>query len=263
MAVVREDMRNGHRLTDIRGGSTITRAFDVTGLVAAPSGQLLEALRDPAIPKIGDQYPGGELLFVVSVDVAPNEGANGARVECNYSILNRPTGGTWNQSYPVGRDGQDVKQISFSLGEKETTRDRANQPMTLNPPASYSNSSSYLTKATIPKATGRLIFERVEASPQGDRMRGLFGRVNQFALSSYPANTLLFAAYESISEDGGRSWQTTYGFDYDPDGWEHRDTWKDAADKSPADAVEQTFDPVPLADFSVLGLDFTDVQAPL
>ena len=250
-------------MTDIRGGSSITRSFDVTELTAAPEGQLLEALRDPAIPKIGDQYPGGELLFVVSVDVEPNEGANGARVECNYSILNRPTGGTWNQSYPVGRDGQDVKQISFSLREIETTRDRDNQPMLLNPPASYMNSQPYLTKAKYATVNGRLVFERVEAAAHGDRMRGLFGRVNQFALSGYIAGSLLFSAYESVSEDGGRSWQTTYGFDWDPNGWVHTDSWKDAADKVPSDATEETFSLYPSADFSVLGLDFTDTQTPL
>lgn len=264
MATITEDLVQGHRLRDVRGGSTITRTFRATQLVAAPHSQLVEAIQDPGVPKVGDQYPGGLLLFVQSVDAFP-DGPNAARVECNYSVLNRPQGGTWNQGYPAGRDGQDVKAVTWGTKELTTTRDRGDNPMTITPPASATNwGKPYLSEARIPVPVGSLVFERVETAPSNDRIRQHVGTVNSLAMGFFAANTLKFSRYESYSDDGGLSWNSTYTFEYDPDGWAHRDRWKeDGTGRPPDDAVEFLFDVLRTSNFNDLNLNFGDTQTPL
>lgn len=261
MTVVTEDLVDGHRLRDILGGSTISRTFRVADLVAAAPGQLIEAIRDPLIPKVGNTYPNEPTLFVLSVDAAP-DGPNAARVVCNYAVANRPSGGTWNQPFPTGNDGRDVKQISSGIREVQTFRDAGGSTMLLVPPASKAQSPSYLSSATTFVPVGSIVFERTETSPAADRMRTLTSKLNASVLGNYPEKTLLFRSFEEQSEDGGQTWNCTYVFDY-ADSWAHVDIWRDEDGKIPADGVPVAYDILPTANFSVLGLDFSDSQTPL
>ena len=261
MATVTEDLVAGHRLLDIRGGSSIVRTFIVSGLVGAPHAQLLEAIRDPGVPKVGDQYPNSEPLFVNRVNAEP-DGPNKARIECEYAVPNRPSGGSWNQPLPIG-DGRDVKAFTAGLREVTTTRDRQNNAMTLNPPAKKTLSEPYLSEARTFKPVGSLSFERVESVPPSVRVRDQVGTVNSGTVGIYAQNTLLFRSLEAISEDGGRSWNCTYTFDFSSDGWQHVDTWKDEQGRTPSDATESTFDVLPTSNFAALSLDFTAGQVPL
>lgn len=264
MATVTEDLVANHVLVDITGGSTITRVFRVTGLVAAPHGQLIEALRDPGIPDIGDLYPNETLLSAQRHEVRP-DGPNAARIVVLYSVANRPRGGTWNQPFPSTNDGQDVKQISSTLREVRTTEDRDSNPMSLTKPASKNFGQDYLSEASTFVPVGTIVFERVETSPPTGRARSLMGHLNNAPLGGglYATATLLFSGYDAQSVDGGRSWQTVYEFQYQSNGWQHRDTWKDESGRTPADAAEQAWNVLPLASFAGLGLDFTDSQTPI
>ena len=263
MATVTEDLVSGHVLVDVNGGSTITRVFHVTGLVAAPHGQLLEALRDPGIPDIGDIYPNEAALTAQRHEVRP-AGVNGAIIEVLYGVANRPRGGTWNQPIPLpGNDGQDVKQVSSTLREIITHFDVNSNRMILTPPPSKSNGLSFISKAKRFVPVANIVFERTETTAQNARIRSHFGRINSLAVGSFGVRTLLFHAYDSVSPDGGRSWQTTYEFTYDGDGWDHEDIWRDENGRPPADASFQSWQIMKQSDFNALGLDFSDVQVPV
>lgn len=262
MTDVVEDLVDGHRLTDILGGSSITRTFRISGLVAVPSGQLIEAVQDPDIPKIGDAYPTLATLFVLTVNARP-DGPNAARVECNYSVANRSSGGTWNQPYPgAGNDGSDVKQVTSGVRELTAYRDIGNNVMILNPPTSKATAPAYATTATRLLPTGSVVFERTETEPGTSRMRAYVGKVNSPAIGAYGDKTLLFRSFDEQSEDGGKTWNCTYTFDY-ASTWQHIDAWRDQDGKIPLDGAPQFWDTIELANFSALGLDFTDGQTPL
>ena len=264
MTVVREDLVAGHRATSASAGIVVTRTFHVSGLVAAPEGQLHEALNDPLIPNIGDPYPIPQwaLTFVLTKDAAP-AGPNAATVIVNYSSINRPSGSTWNQPYPgAGNDGIDVKQVSSGVREVQTFRDVANNVMLLTPPPTKAQSASYLSSATALVPVGSLVFERTETAPGTARMRDLVGRLNSPGIGLYGDKTLLFRSFEEQSEDGGSTWNCTYVFDFRTS-WVHVDTWRDQDGKLPSDGVVESFDIFTTASFAGLGLDFSDSQTPL
>lgn len=262
---VTEDLVASHVLIDINGGSSITRVFRVDELTAAPHGQLIEALQNPAIPDIGDQYPNQPTLFARRHQVRP-DGPNAARIEVEYTVANANRGGSWNQPYPgAGNDGSDVKQISSALREVVTTRDITDTAMSLTKPASKIGGQDYLSEARAFRPVSTLVFERTETSPPAARARAHFGTLNSAALGGglYAVRTLLFSGFDAQSPDGGRTWQTVYEFQYDPLGWDHRDAWKDESGRVPTDAVTVTWQILAATNFASLDLDFTDSQTPL
>ena len=262
MADVEEDLVSGHRATYVASSADVTRTFRVSNLTADPWAQLDEALTDPGIPDIGDFYPSPPTnnLRVRQKDAVP-DGPNAARVICLYSNKQGPT---WNQAPPLG-DGQDVKQVSFSVTPKTSTVDAFGDPMTLTPPPSASSLQPYRSEAQIQAPVGELVFERTESAVPSSRMRAKVGRVNGDILGggNYQIYTLLFAKLDAHSDDGGATWRVTYAFRFDPDGWIHTDRWKIPTGKVPNDSVETTFVPYKAATFGDLGLDFSDAQTPL
>lgn len=258
MATVRADLKNGHRLSNIAAGSNAVRVFYVSGLVGLPEEQLGEAVTTVGIPQLGELYPGAVGLFVQQQNASPG-GKNSAKVECVYGTSQ---GSTFNQPPPVG-DGLDVKQFSSSIESAKTITDRAGTPMTISPPAGFSSWGPYLSAADYQVPVHSLVFERSEGDPPTQRSRDMVGSVNEFAVGSYAANSLLFARLDAQSDDGGRVWSCTYEFRYSRDGWKHYDAWRGPTGKVPPGVSGITWDIYPVANFSSLGLDFGDSQTPI
>jgi hypothetical protein len=262
MATVLPELTNGHEYNDLLGGFEITRVFRVTDLVDAPNRQLIEAVNDSAIPQIGELYPGTTGILVTRRNSRP-AGPNAAIVTCVYSAKNNNS--SYNQPFPSGNDGQDVKQVRSSTREVKVTKDFTGAPMLLSPPTSKKSWEPYLSEATVLIPVGAVVFERVETSPPTDRARALTGKVNSVSLGggNYPARTLLFAEYDDVTEDGGRRWNCTYVFRYDPLKWVHTDRYHGPSGKVPDGVSDVSWDVLPEADFSTLGLDFSDSQSPI
>lgn len=260
MPTVTPELVQGHQYQDTFAGFEILRVFHVRDLVDAPNRQLIEAVHTAGIPLLGETYPGTFGINCVRRTSFP-AGENAARVECAYSA--RRNNSTFNQPFPVGNDGKDVKQITTKTRELTTTRDIGDNPMVLNPPTRYEKMKSYLSEAKVLIPSGTLVFERVETSVAAARARTLVGRVNSTAEASYAARTLLFDTLESTSNDGGYSWDCTYEFLYDIGGWKHRDRWKAQDGRAAQDADEVEWDVLLEVNFSSLGLDFSDSQTPI
>ena len=267
MATVTEDLKQGHSLVEDRGAFTLRRIFYVTGLVEAAPFQIMEALQDAGIPASGDAYPFGvpvefptyENLFVAQRRGEPY-GTNAVRVVITYSNVSRISHG--QKEPPLTNEGPDLKKFSTSFYEKKTTRDRLGAAMTLTPPASYSERNSYLSEAVLRIPAANLLFARTEKSPPSPEVRSLVGKVNAAVLNNWPARTLLLVDVDGESEDGVL-WDVEYAFRYRGDTWDHTDVWKTQSGKVPTDAVEVTFETLETADFTTLGLDFSDAQGPL
>jgi len=265
MTTIIKELVEQHSYQDVLAGFEIVRVFHVSGLVDVPERQLIEAALDPGVPQLGNVYPGTTGILLVRRDVVP-DGPNAARVVMTYSAEKNVS--TFNQPAPPVNDGQDVKQISASLREVNTTRDRANQAMLLPAPATYGGGTAaalpdYLSEARVLTPIGAVVFERVETSPAVIRARDLVGKVNNATIGIYGANTLLFSALDAVSNDGGYQWNCTYEFRFDPLGWEHSDSWHAPDGKVPTDATVESWDVLPEASFTSLGLDFSSSQTPI
>lgn len=262
MTTVVEDLVDGHSYRQVLAGFALSRIFHVSGLTEIPARQLIEAANDPLIPDIGDIYPGTTAIPCVEVLAEP-AGPNAAKVTCNYSAQANVS--TYNQPFPTGNDGQDVKQVSSSLREIRTPLDRNGAFMELTPPTPLTAWLPYNSEATRFIPVGEVVFERVETSPPTSRARALVGKVNQFNLggTNYPAGTLLFSALDADSNDGGIRWNCTYTFRYDSAGWGHVDAFRGPDGKIPLGVTVETFDVIDDDDFGGLGLDFSDNQTPI
>ena len=261
MATVTPDLVNGHNLEEVLGSFDVTGIYRVTGLVAAPHLQIIEAAETPGVPFLNDAYdPAWPTLLVVNREFVP-DGPNAVRAAITFST--RRNVSSWNQPPPPTNDGQDVKQVSWSSKAIKVPFDRDGIGMLLSAPASVTGYPSYLSEADVFLPRGDLIFERIENAPPTARMRAMVGRVNQFSLGAYSANELLFRDLDATSTDGGNTWRTTYVFQFDSDRHRHRDSYHGPDGRVPSDAVEQVFDVILEADFSSLGLDFSDTQSPI
>ena len=259
MPTVRFDLETGHQLREVLGGVEIIRVLMVEGLTAAPQGQLLEALRDPAVPNLGNVYPGETFYFVTEREAFP-AGRNKARVVLTYS--NRQ-GTTWNQPIPIG-DGQDIKQFTASTVRRKEIFDNSATKMTIPATVLTEGFPDYVSEADVERPAGALQFERSESAPPTQRVRDMVGTVNATSLGggSWGAKTLLFARCDGYSDDGGRVWRVTYEFRYDPQGWVHKDRFHGPDGKVPTDAVDHTFDIYNDINWN-LGLDFSLGQNPI
>lgn len=260
MATIIAEIVENHSYEDVLAGFEISRVFHVGGLVQAPNRQLIEATQEAGIPQIGDTYPGTTNIDVVRRTSVP-DGPNAARVTCIYSA--RQNVSTYNQPVPPANDGQDVKQISSGTRELVTVLDNGGTPMVINPPAAFTGWDPYLSEAKFLVPAGEIVFERPETSVAASRARNFVGRLNDATVGAYPANTLLFKTLDATSNDGGRIWDCTYTFAYDFGGWQHTDQYHAPDGKVPDGATTQTFDVLLTANFSQLGLDFSDSQTPI
>ena len=260
MPTIIEDLERGHSINEILGEVSIQRVFHVSGLTAAPEAQLLEAIRDPGTPFLGDGYPNEPQWFVVNIDASPGGEPNSARLEYTYSNRQGPT---WNQTPPTGNDGEDVKQFSGSVRPRRTTVDRNDTPMLLAPPPAYAGWPNYESEAEMQDPIGELVFERVETTNPAVRWRTHGGTVNVSPIGAYGAEQLLFARLDAQSNDGGRTWNVVYRFQYDGDQWLHVDFYHAPDGKVPDGATGAAFNVQKTSDFSLLNLDFSDSQTPI
>ena len=255
------DLVEGHSVNRIFARTEIRRIARIDGLTAAPEQQMLEALAAPDMPQLGDQYPGEPAWVLTETEATPN-GPNAARVQLYYT---NKVGPTWNQPPPPvpGTPGLDVKQFSGSFSRRKTTQDNTGSPMLLATPTKYAGWPAYLSEAEVNFPVGVLGFERTENEPPADTWRTYGSTLNQSAIGSYAALTLLFSRLSAQSDDGGRTWRCTYEFQWDPNGWQHEDSYKGPDGKVTDVSTPVTWDVLFATEFSGLGLDFSDSQTPL
>lgn len=262
MPTVTPDLVNGHTLNEVLGGFDVSQIYRITELTADPHLQLIEAAQTPGVPILNDAYdPAWPKLLCVNRDFEP-DGPNAARAIITFSTQRNVS--TWNQPDPPTNDGQDVKQIASGTRPVKRIVDRNGVSMVINPPATLTGYPAYTSEADVFLPLGQITFERVEQAPPSLRMRSLVGRVNSSSLGGYAVNSLLFRSLDAISEDGGNTWRVTYTFEYDGDEFhQHGDSYHGPDGKVPADATFAAFAVLLEADFTPLGLDWSDSQTPI
>lgn len=271
-AEITEDLQDGHQVIEARGYTEIIRVFRATGLGPLfPETQLLEAIDDPDVPKIGDPYPGTGVYnkyqrCVVRSKRAFPDGCLAARIVVDYS--NEPTS-AFDQEIDLGQTQptQDIKQISYGLITKEVSVDRDGMDLKVLAPTQEQNDAGdrgYIESVVATVVVGTLVFERTETQPEPNWIRTAINSVNETAIGPYDVNQLKFVAFDQESGDAAGTWRSRYQFEFQEDGWVFATRWHfPGTEDVPIFAPLVTFNILPTFEFSEFGLDFDDAQAPI
>ena len=264
MPTVYEDLQAGWQISESYGDQQVTRVFRVSNLTAAPELQLMQALDQPEIPDYGDLFPFGDPVeypqfssLVVRERTTEPMGPQAARITCIYR--NRRITYRFDTSF-AGNEGPETRYtVGGSVTTTRTTKDITDTAMTVTPPAAVSNLDPFDSEATIFEPVFTLQFDRLEKTPPTQAARDFVGKLNSASLGSgaYAAKTLLCVAINGPTDDG-EIYRCTYQFRYKETGWQHTDFFRQRNGKPYAGATVETWDVLPTANFSTLGLDFND-----
>jgi hypothetical protein len=256
---ITEDLLLGAKFTLDLAGGVLTRVFEVNGLVPgrdtlaqAAFGQ--DSATGSRIPAYGDAHPGVAGLFVSSVEADPLPGnPTAAQVKVRYSS-------------PELSSVPNVAKIAIAGSNrvKQISKDPAGAAPLL---VRYTDSAGsvlqeYLQVPVLSPNT-LLTFTRQEfKSPLTTSIR--FRRtVNASPWQSGAARTWLCRAIDAASLGNVARYEVKYVFEYDPDGWERLEYYRDPhTGKVPTDVAESTNNdrgvarilPYGVAEFSQLNL---------
>lgn len=200
MATVREDIVESAALTWGATTMNVSRIFSVSGLSGTVSARPYEAVTAGGIPTPNTAHPSIPDMIVETVDVAM-EGAFDARVTVKYKLAPEaiPPGG--------GAAGSTFRwQIGGSVSQEERYIVATYQSIQQNVPISV----------LVPELS--LSATRTESSDPRPRAYALIGCINQFAVGSFPADTLLCTNVQANTADN-LFWEVTYEFQYKRAKW--------------------------------------------
>ena len=206
------------------GGITATRAFIVTDLQGDAATKMSLALTADQIPAIYDYHPSFGSLRCNNKRVEPIT-ANQFRVLCDYVKLD-------NSESPEDEPGEEPAQISVgsTVQSKQTTNKidiNTGQitPITIGP-LNYSNedgstftkpSQTGLVNIQVPQTTIR--FQKRENEDPLNKSLKYVGKTNSTQFLGIPQGDVLCSRLEGSTNDGGTTYDVTYEFQVDLDGW--------------------------------------------
>lgn len=234
----------------------ITRVFDVTGLEAAISGQIEEALTHASIPQLGTAHPSATGLVCIKQNAAPLAKANAVRVTCTYGVPEAI-------DLPPSESEPGIIEVGASLVGKETQVDNLGTSLTVDYTGAPEPPHSQVQLATVTIEAPQVVLreERRESNDPSAKAVANVGYVNSATIWGYSARTLLCRAIRGVSRDGGDSWVVTYEFQYNPDTWDVTIYFKDDETGRVMNGVTagdgiETYEVYPEKSFASLNLSF-------
>jgi hypothetical protein len=259
MIHITEDLVLGSRFTLDRGGGVLLRVFEVSGLTPGQDTLAQAALaQDGAtgarIPAYGEQHPGVVGLFVESVEAEPVKNSRTAAVvKVRYAspefssvpnVVTVAINGS-NRAKLLSRDPSDgsLLTVKYTDPSGNVLKDFMQIPV--------------LSPNTI------LTFTRQETKSPLKLSAALRRTVNSSPWQAGNIKTWMCRAIDARSLGNLTRYEVKYVFEYDPDGWERIEYYKDPfTGKVPDDAaISPNNDrgaakvlPYGVADFNQLGL---------
>ena len=235
---VREDRLEDEELTESGNGIEVTRGFTVTGLPSVDAADVvfharLAEGRSGKVPRYGQPHPKYAAIQAAQISVKPL-GVDSARVVVVYRQLN---------AFKLNIDDSAPCQVEVGVKivEVKTQKDRfGNQlsvthtfndrdPVTrklLYPAkdADGNDTTTPLTQTQIGEVTYQLavpylVFSRRMSRAQTVEARKYVGALNAGNFMGDPEGAWMCAALTSQSDDGQKSFQVRYEFQFNPDGW--------------------------------------------
>jgi hypothetical protein len=256
---ITEDLILGAKFTLDFAGGVLLRVFEVNGLTPGRDTLAQAALGQDAatgsrIPAYGDSHPGVAGLFVSSIEADPVPGNRAAaQVKVRYTspeLFSVP-----NVARIAISGSNRVKQISKNPTDSSPLLVRYTD-------SAGSVLQEYLQVPALSPNT-ILTFTRQEfKSPLSTSIR-LRRTANASPWQSGAARTWLCRAIDAVSLGNVARYEVKYVFEYDPDGWERLEYYRDPhTGKVPTDVAESSNNdrgvakilPYSVAEFSQLNL---------
>lgn len=236
-----------------KDGPRATRMYRVSGLLGDSAARLWWALNAPRVPKYGDLHPVILNLPVSRVSaVLASEGAtNIATVTCEYFY---PTGGNLHFANVDGIRDASLPQLEIvstvqpartqkaywmapPLGGESSTPMPVwlkwrSDPSLRYPPEEGEPGPWQYQGGDIDYQIPMMIFRYTRREPSdayvGNKARQYVGTINELALfgdpndegSGDPPRTWLCSRIDGVSDDGGKTYNVTYEFQYNPETWD-------------------------------------------
>ncbi len=222
---------------------------------------LKDALDHPDMPQLNTWHPfiGGLLLKKRDVNLV-----NVSTVEVRL-VYERPTWITKNDesepqaSITIGSSVQSVptnKDVNGNLMEVEydDPREQEYRPNKSDNPQKQTGEAS----KDVPLST--ITYKRIEYENPLKKSQEYVGRLNSGPWAHGAEKTWKCTYLGGPSNDGGASYEVTYTFEYNPDGWDFEAIYTDPeTGKPPVDVVpdvgQKTFQILSTANFNALGLE--------
>lgn len=137
-----------------------------------------------------------------------------ARVTAQYSRPASPEQQTPDDSNP----GAAIIRIGSTVSNKKSNKDAAGNVITI----SLTGQEDQLAEIDVNVPNSLITFSRKESASPLSKDITYRNKVNSVALGSLAAETVLCLGIEGESTDNGLTWNITYNFQYDPDGFNNQ-----------------------------------------
>lgn len=225
LAMIVKDLPEEANLTQGENGFTVTRQFLVTDVNCRAEDRLYAARFANGIPNYGDVHPGVPKCYADTIAVKPEQGQTTSyRVIVSYKT---PTPGKSQggaaKTFPVIRGGSSLNQVTTNKGFAKD-KPSASKPELLTVSFAPTTQDEDIQEHTaeisklVPQSV--LTFQRKEGFDPTALSLDFTGRLNKDKWRGLPANTVMCTGIEFQSNDGGVTYDTTYQFQYNRDGWE-------------------------------------------
>lgn len=252
-AAVVGDIIDGARAEISTTGLRATRIAHVEGLISKGSAGLFEAMNASGIPRHGEPFPDIPNLWVTGVEAVYEPDSNTqARVIIRYGFPdidvgyfdNEPSETTTprlevSSSVQSTTTNKDVHGKVFVIDNyHKEFREPDGTPIGTNalPEPAQGGEVNFQQ----PTATVRY-FRREPGSP-GLKSKQYVGTINASPVFGDPAHFWMCTRLDGSTDDGGRSYNTTYEFQRHPDSWDVVVVWRDPETGQPGQDVRVGID---------------------
>ena len=223
MAVV-ENLVDGLEMSIGPDGAEVTERYLVSGLTGSSRARGWNALNDPGVPVQGQSHPIVPNVFVLnkSIEVIDPEIV---KVSVNYGVP-RPEDSQPGENQ--GQNNQGVIRVGSTVQSLVTQKDKDGNDLFVSIDIEETDEDGIVT-TTNAKQLGEveiqiprmvLSLDRKENGTPGALARTYVGAVNVSPIWGDPERTWLCSRIEGVSNDGGRTYNVTYEFVLNPDGWD-------------------------------------------
>lgn len=220
---VKLDQLEGATTRRTLDGWEVHRSAYVSGLSGDYHQRMTQAITASGMPQLREAHPQIPGIFVTSIDAAP-AGIAAAMVRIVY--------GSQQPGQLPAPDQPPQIEVGATLSQTSTHQTAAGDPIIVTlGEGSQAVSQVARVSRLSPQVTVR--YTRLEEASPGSKARDFVGRINADEVFSSDVGTWMCTAITGRSADGGSTYEVTYDFQYNPDGWNPQVAYIDPATGQP------------------------------
>lgn len=243
MTTVFKNQLAGNRTTETENGYESVQTFKLKDVPGTGEAQEFNALQDAEIPQFGQPHSTIPDIQVTSRSAAGIDNGLMA-VEITYA---RPS---FSQAIVPSGGGESASDALISIGAAlssvESNFDIKKNPLIVTFTGTVQDdegnetevvSEEQIATASVQIPQTVLQFSRRERSHPARKSQEFVGTVNFTHVGIWGTGTLLCTRIDGVSNDNGLSFDVSYEFQYNPDGWTQDISWIDPqTDRPPVSA---------------------------